>query len=225
MTRASRRGMRPRRSSILLITAMLGTVLVVSTILILSTPASFLPPRPALLDSASERARLFERTFVSELTRIRRPEAQWGVRIRQDDLNAWLWVRLPEWVSHLGADELSAFGSMQSILASDRMLLTSADGVFAFEPIVGTEGLSLLPRAGNSLGRLPVPGTLVRLFDRGFEFSRMLGSFGGITSQGNALPTRYQLGDGRTVELLETRLGEGELVLVFQTSGERPSTD
>ncbi|HAW96271.1 MAG TPA: hypothetical protein DCX60_08345 [Phycisphaerales bacterium] len=217
--------MRPRRSSILLITAMLGIVLGVSTILILSTPASFLPPRPALVDSASERARLFERAFVSELTRIRRPEAQWGVRIREEDLNAWLWVRLPEWVSHVGGDELSAFGSMQSILASDRMLLTSADGVFAFEPIVGTDGLSLLPRAGNSLGRLPVPGTLVRLFDRGFEFSRMLGSFGGITSQGSALPTRYQLGDGRTVELLETRLGDGELVLVFQTSSERRSTD
>ena len=226
MNRPPRRGIRPRRSSILLATSMIGvSLLVAMTILIGSTPPSFHSPRPSLLESAPERARLFERTFVSELTRIRQSDVEWGVRIRQDDLNAWLWIRLPQWASHLGADELSAFGAMQSILAPDRMRLTSSAGVFSFEPHVEKDALNLHPRPGSSLGRLPVPGTLVRLIDRGFEFGRMLGSFGGITSQGDALPARYLLGDGRIVELLEARLGEEELVLVFRTSSGGRATE
>ena len=217
MSRVARRRIRPRRSIIFLVAAMVIPGLAFLMVLIFSSPDSFEAPPASMLKTAPERARLFERNFVSELTRIRKPQAEWGVRIREDDLNAWLWVRLPQWMSHVGVDESVGSGSMQAILESNRILLTSARLVLAFEPEVRSEGLALHPRPGNSLGRLSVPGVLVLPFSSGLDFDRMLDSLGGVSSSGESLPGRFELGDGRSVQLLETRLGDGELVLVFKT--------
>ncbi|MAB29382.1 MAG: hypothetical protein CMJ53_08940 [Planctomycetaceae bacterium] len=226
MSRVARRRIRPRRSIILLVSFMLVVGLTILIGLIFSSPDSFQAPPASMLKTASERARLFERNFVSELTRIRKPQAEWAVRIREEDLNAWLWVRLPQWMSHVGADESVDLGSMQAILESNRILVTSTGWVLAFEPEVRSEGLAIHPRPGSSLGRLPVPGVLVLPFSSGLDFDRMLNSLGGVSSTAESLPGRFKLGDGRTVELLETRLGNGELVLVFKTLGPRlPVTD
>ena len=174
---------------------------------------------------ASERARLFERSFVTELTRIRDSEAKWGIRIRQDDLNAWLWLRLPEWLSHVSEDGEVEFPRVQSIIEVDRILVTSPEGVLAFEPQITSEGLLIHTRSGGSIGRLPVSSSLLLLFGTGFDFDRILAAFGGMASVGDALPCRFSLGDGRVVEVLETRLNDGELVLVLKTRSPGFSTN
>ncbi len=140
MSRVARRRIRPRRSIIFLVTSMVVVGLAFLVVLVFSSPDSFQAPQASMLKTAPERARLFERNFVSELTRIRKPQAEWGVRIREDDLNAWLWVRLPQWMSHVGADESVDLGSVQAILESNRILVTSTGWVLAFEPDVRSEG-------------------------------------------------------------------------------------
>ena len=217
MTRVARRRIRPRRSIIFLITSSVVTGLIVLVVLAFSRPASFRELGASILSTAPERARIFERSLVSELTRIRKPEAEWGIRIREDDLNAWLWVRLPQWMSHVGADGEVDLWKMQAVFESNRILITSPGGVLAFKPMVTSEGLLIEPRPGGSLGRLPVPSSLVLLLGSGLDLDRMLTSFGGLASEGNALPRRFALGDGRVVEILETRLDDDELVLVFRT--------
>lgn len=226
MSRAARGRIRPRRSIIFLVISLVIVGLTFLVVLIFSSPDSFEAPQASMLKTAPERARLFERNFVSELTRIRKPQAEWGVRIREDDLNAWLWVRLPQWMSHVGVGESVDPGSMQAIIESNRIRVTSPRWVLAFEPEVRSEGLAIHPRPGSSLGRLSVPGILVLPFSSGLDFDRMLDSLGGMSSSGESLPGRFELGDGRTVELLETRLGDGELVLVFKTlSPSLPASD
>ena len=225
MSRVARRRIRPRRSIIFLITSMVVVGLAFLVVLVFSSPDSFQAPQASMLKTAPERARLFERNFVSELTRIRKPQAEWGVRIREDDLNAWLWVRLPQWMSHVGADDSVDLGSVQAILEPDRILVTSTGWVLAFEPDVRSGELAIDPRPGSSLGRLPVPGVLVLPLSRGLDFDRMLGALGGVSSSGGSLPGFFELGDGRTVELLEARLGDAELVLVFKTLSPGPSSN
>ena len=82
MSRVARRRIRPRRSIIFLITSMVVVGLAFLVVLVFSSPDSFQAPQASMLKTAPERARLFERNFVSELTRIRKPQAEWGVRIR-----------------------------------------------------------------------------------------------------------------------------------------------
>jgi len=222
MTTFARRRIRPRRSVIILIASTILAGLVALVVLVSSVPESFVAPNPAVRDVASERARIFEQRFISELTRIRGPEAEWGIRIRQDDLNAWLWVRLPQWMSHVGTPDALDLPPVQSTLGSERILVTSPGWAFAFEPFVSAGGLSLEPRSGGSLGRLPLPGRLLRYLGDTFDFELVLSSLGGLTPSGSALPCRFKLGDGRVVEILETRPGDGELVLLFRT--EAPET-
>ncbi len=215
MTVGSRRRILPRRSIMLLIASTFFVSACVVSVLVCSIPKPYRPLSPS--DTSSERARIFERSFISEVTRIRASEAEWGIRLREDDLNAWLWLRLPQWLSHVSDAGEVDLSPVQSMLQSDRILITSPQGVLAFEPRITVDGLSIQPRPGGSVGRLPVSSSLVMFFSDGFDFSRMLASFGSLESTGEALSCRFELGDGRVVELLETRLDDGAMVLVFRT--------
>ena len=215
MNRIARRRIRPRRSIVLSAGFVLVAGFFILFVLVSMTPDLYRPL--ASSTTASERARIFERSFATEITRIRDSEANWGIRIREEDLNAWLWLRLPEWLSHMSQDGEVEFPRVQSMIESNQILVTSPRGVLAFEPQITSKGLLLHPRSGGSLGLLPVPSSLLLFFSTGFDFDRILSSFGGLDSGGNALPCRFSLGDGRVVEVLETRLNDGELVLVLKT--------
>ena len=72
---------------------------------------------PAPDEAFDRRARQFENRFVSELTRVRPAQSPWAIRVRQDDLNAWFWNRLPDWAAHLdGSDSLAAKPFLQAVL-------------------------------------------------------------------------------------------------------------
>ena len=80
-------------------TVLLVAVLVIGLFLASAVPIMHDPPSaddPAVIAVAET----FEQNFASELTRVRADQEPWGVRVREDDLNAWLWTRLAPWIAH-----------------------------------------------------------------------------------------------------------------------------
>ena len=97
MNRAARstsRGRLLRRRSVLVLLVSGITAVMALLVLLACLPVrEFTTPTT---DEVSDRlARQFENRFVSELSRVRGVESPWAIRVRQDDLNAWFWNRLP----------------------------------------------------------------------------------------------------------------------------------
>jgi hypothetical protein len=198
-------------------------LLVVVVVLGTMRPPIFTPPS---LDDveAAELARAFEKNFAAEFTRIRDDEEPWGVRVREDDLNAWLWFRFPAWVAHArGEKALGSTPFLQVTFEKERMRFSTDSVVLALAPTVRDGRAVVEPTAGNSAGRLPLPVLAVQWGLRSIE----LGELGQVvagsepTGAGSGdpipLPRSVTLPDGRVVDLLEIQLEDGEAILVFRT--------
>ena len=209
---------------------LLVVVVVVGLVLINAVPVIHDPPSaedPAVIEVAG----VFEQNFASEVTRVRPDQAPWGVRIREEDLDAWLWTRLPAWIAHSAGT--TAFGAeplLQARITPDRVMLSTDSFVVAFDPRVVEQRVEIRSSSGSAIGRLPLPTVM---FDR-LVRSMPLVEFGGSTFDGNDggltrgpeawdLPNRFDLHDGRRIELLEIQLDQGEAVLVFRTLGPDPA--
>jgi hypothetical protein len=205
-------------------TGILVILLVVGLILVIAVPTIHDPPSSEDL-AVIDVAETFEQNFASELTRVRPDQEPWGVRIREDDLNAWLWTRLPAWIAHArGASAFGAEPMLQVRVNRDRIMLSTDSVAVAFEPRVLDEQVQIRSTSGSTIGRLPLPQFMfdqliesIPLFDLGD--SLLDGEHGGLLRKPDAwvLPTRFGLHDGRRLELLEIQLDEGEAVLVFRT--------
>jgi hypothetical protein len=208
-----------------MVVAFLCIILGVSLILTRFVPEGHQPPSaddPLVL----ERARLFEQNFASELSRVRADEDPWAVRVREADLDAWLWVRFPAWVAHLRGEEAFGAASMfQMQLDPGRVVLTTDDVSVALHPTMADGVVRIRATSGSTIGRLPVPAFMVDRLVRSVELG-VIGSALVTDTRGGALeredgewvvPARHRLVDDRQVELLEIRLDEGELVLVLRT--------
>ena len=109
------------------------------------------------------------------------------------------------------------------------MILVSESLAVAFEPRVEDGRIRIVAASGSSLGRLPVPGFMFERLLAGIELEPLREA---IADSERASPTteqtslhvqnRFQLGDGRMVELLEIELDEGAVVLVFRTVRAQP---
>ena len=195
--------------------------------------SSFAPPGESG-DRIDARARQFERSFAAEFTRVRPSTEPWGIRIREEDLNAWLWVRLPDWVAHFeGVDAVAAQPLLQATLEGGRVRLMTRSLVFAFTPVVEAQRTRIQPAQGCSLGLLPLPGVLFGWTASAIDLDQLSSALVGVNDSsqtsapvelgttpvpGVSLPASFSLGDGRTVELLEVQTDDGALVLVFQTT-------
>jgi hypothetical protein len=209
-----------------------GTVLLVSLLVIGLFLASAVPtihdPPSADDPAVIAVAETFEQNFASELTRVRPDQEPWGVRVREEDLNAWLWTRLGPWIAH--AHGTSAFGSepmLQAHVSVDRVVLSTESVTVAFDPRVVDQELQIRSTSGTALGRLPLPGFMFDLLIDSVPLSALGDSlFDGDGSEqgelsrkpyGWVLANRFELHDGRWIELLEIQLDEDEAVLVFRT--------
>lgn len=212
-----------------------GTVLLVSLLVIGLFLASAVPtihdPPSADDPAVIAVAETFEQNFASELTRVRPDQEPWGVRVREEDLNAWLWTRLGPWIAH--AHGTSAFGSepmLQAHVSVDRVVLSTESVTVAFDPRVVDQELQIRSTSGTALGRLPLPGFIFELLIDSSPLTGLgdslldgAGEDGGEDGEllrkpyGWVLPNRYELHDGRRIELLEIQLDEDEAILVFRT--------
>ena len=224
----TRTRMRRRLAGILLLLGVL-LLLVAATM----SPRDFDPP--AVDDPRTEdRANLLEQRFASELTRVRSDDGPWAIRIREEDVNAWLWTRLPAWVANrAGAGAFGAESMFQVGFHPDRVLLCTDRMAMAVLPAVDEGGLGLHASSGTAIGRLPVPVMFIDLLAGSVDLESLIDSLGQdpggpvLRREGGAwrLPGRLPLVDGREVSVLEVRLEEGAVVLVLETvsapSGDR----
>lgn len=190
------------------------------------TPPSWFKP-PAASEAVKERGWTVESRLAEEFSKIRAEQPIWGVRVTEDDLNAWLADRLRPWVEHRGAwpEEI---GAVQVRLAEGRVGLAvelvdlGSVAVLEAEPVASSEDGSVTLRwTSAGFGRLRVPWPDARVRDA--VLGRLLADEGGQVElaallDGLSLPGFIDLPDGRRVSLLEATIGDGEAVLGFVTA-------
>ena len=110
-------GLRLTRRFPLILIGLLLVVCFCTLIVLAVLPNSIFVPPAQSSEQIDARARQFERSFAAEFTRVRPSADPWAIRIREQDLNAWLWVRLPDWVAHFeGVDAVAAQPLLQANL-------------------------------------------------------------------------------------------------------------
>jgi hypothetical protein len=195
-------------------------------------PSWWNPPDPAS-PAVVELADRVEYRLIEEAQRIRPdPQGCWRLRIRQDQINAWLAVRLPDWVAHHA--DLSwpkEFGLPQVQLARDglRIALPVRDEsrhrmiVARLVPRLRDDRLRLSIET-LAVGRLLVPGDPIsairRMARRGPgspSNDPLIKPLLRILQGDEAIDATFDLADGRRVRLLDVDLAQAEMVLTLQT--------
>lgn len=200
-------------------------------------PEWYAPPdaRDPAVAALGERV---EYAIVEEFHRIRESEAPWTLGVREDQLNAWLAARLPEWV----ADEPdlawpAAIVAPQVHVTPEGIDLAftyddSAVVVTRFVPRVAAEGALVLDVGRVGVGRVGLPGAaaeaILAIVDRIAPGGAMRGDLSArllnaMTDGGDAGGGAIRLSDGRVVELVrvEARVGAIELTGRTRAAGDR----
>jgi hypothetical protein len=203
------------------------------------SPSWFAPPNPnePRVASVADDA---EYLLLEQTQKIRPAAEQWTLRITQQQINAWLATRLPQWIEH-DADMHwpEQIGTPQVLIEPDGLRLAvpvSGGGVESaravrrvvvatLKPAITADGALALPLTRISLGKVWVPGEpLGRLTD---ALRQAAPEFLGDPRVQNAidvlagrktLPPEYVLTDGRRVVLTGVKLGEGAIELTARTA-------
>lgn len=212
---------RLRRAFILLL--VVAGLAVLAVIVLLRPPAWWSPvdrDDPDAVALGEE----FEQGCVSEVHRVRPDAEPWAVRIKAEEVNAWLATRLPKWCAHAGVPELGdaevRFTEGTIELAVDVPDLPSVV-VARLAPEVTEAGI-LAHVEGASIGRLPMSflarPSMVRTVssmaggEADESVKALLAAIGGEPA-----PRDFELADGRHVRLRDIEVHEGELLLEFET--------
>ncbi len=194
-------------------------------------PAAYIPSDPN--DPAvARRGEALENAAAAQLTGVRsdagsKPgtyvSAPWSVAITQEDANAWLATRLPEWLRSRGAQMPAGLGT-PSVRAVDGVLMFCAPMSTPAGVTIVSFPVTLSIVAGGGLevmfgttwaGLMPVPGassaavTAVRAALKDQSDSEAVVIRSPVMS----------VDDGRQVRLTGVRSAAGRLELTFQTEG------
>lgn len=201
-----------------------------------SVPEWWAPPSPDD-DEVEAYADRVEYRMVEEAQRIRDTREIWKLRVREEQINAWLATRLPKWVAHqhdidwpeqLGRIQLN-LGADQSSLAieyfeRDRPRVLVVHGRMFYDG-----GALCIAVEQIDLGRLPLPGrTVARALNRLEEIapellrSEDVNQIVEIIEDGACMDPGLTLADGRRVQLLDVQSEDGSVVLTCRTAA-RPS--
>ena len=181
-------------------------------------------------------ARLAERVeyrLAEEAHKVRAEPKPWWIEIKQDQINAWLAARLPEWVAHAHGIQWPAEVGLPQVNVDTGVVRFGLDietdagtryVVAHLEPSI-VDGKLALTLDGMSVGRLWIPGASVeavmdRLADT--EAGRFLDDPGvqaliGLLEGGRRIDPTLTLHDGRRVRVLDVRCNRGALLLRAQT--------
>lgn len=223
-----------RAIAVLLCVALAGVALM--AVLATRTPSWWVPPAA---DDPEVRAlgERVEQRLVEEATRIRDGGGEWAIRLTEEQANAWLAGRLPQWLAHADGQSGASAPVAQVHFETDRMVVAIApfDGTVvassAFQPTV-TEGMLSVADLGGGVGSLRLPffgaakGRLLELLaaavadaseSESDHFASLLRAFGG-----DPVAARVDLGDGRTLELLDLEIADGEIRIAARTAMTTP---
>lgn len=176
-----------------------------------SPPMWWSPPEAADAD-ADRRARELESNLTAEIHRIRPADERWAVALRDVDVNAWLAIRLPAWRTFDASIPWppDAGRAQVRFLPDQVQVAIEREGVIwsaVVEPAVATDRVACPPTHGG-VGALPIP----------YGASLALDLLqGGTDAAARGSPRTFRLADGRTVEITDIEVREGELLLQFVT--------
>ncbi|MBL9147724.1 MAG: hypothetical protein JNM94_03435 [Phycisphaerae bacterium] len=191
---------------------------------VLSRPPAWWNPPSRVDPVAVVAGEKLENACVTEVHRVRPRGESWAVRVRDDDVNAWIATRLPKWLEHSG-----------TVDAPQAMVRFRPDRIEIGARVEGVPSVSVLrcsPRMENGrlrldglrtrLGDLPLPfvhGILTRELAAALESPDAPDELRALAAllAGEAAAPRFSLGDGRIVELRNIEVDEGELRLEFVT--------
>jgi hypothetical protein len=195
-------------------------------------PTWYVPPDPAD-EQVAELAERVEYGVVEEFHRIREEPEPWTVRFREQQLNAWLAARMPEWIAHeqnfawpeeLGTPQIHVDGEHVNVAIEVRTNGSSRVVTARVTPeIVGDRLHIRLDRVG--LGRVAMPGEpaerLVKLVEE-ISPNTVLSDAAtkrvfDILSGREPLDAIVELSDGRRVELVGFRIENGIVDVTSRT--------
>jgi len=223
----SERAARPGRRRVGLAIVAIFLLLPLSVFLLVSIPPSGWSPVPADPAAAELRGEALERFLSAEFSKVRPDDSPWAIRLREDDVNAWLATRLPKWEANAGNPPPPAaevrFRSGEVFV---RMVLAG----FGVDPVLeaglapavvdGPGGTALTIRLRSvSLGRLPLPRFGASLIAESLRAAGLRAATPSAVSAvtDDRFGVDYALSDGRTVRLDAIAAEEGGLVLEFRT--------
>lgn len=176
--------------------------------------------------TADDRARALESGLASELSRVRPEREAWAIRVQCDDANAWLALRLPQWLAHdrelpwpKGVDLVQV-----SFAAPDRVTLGAERGGWIWSATVRVllrEGQLSLEPVGGALGKLWIPWLSAAApspasdSDAANDGALSLAAF--IPELAQPVEALIPLPDGRRVRLLDFEFDDREVRLRFET--------
>jgi len=198
---------------------------------------------PADTQKTRDLADRTEYRLVEEAQKIRPPDEQWTVRIREHQLNAWLATRLPQWIDrNVDNDWPDQLGTPQVRLTDAGIdvaieLITQHNGdahsehrfiIARLQPEVRRDQLSIrVTRVGA--GRLLLPGDPARHVDnvidrlnRDDQLSAEVAAFvNDLTGDGRQLDRDIDLADDRFVRIVAVQLRRGFMDVTLRTRPER----
>jgi hypothetical protein len=199
------------------------------------TPPSWYQPPDVRASAVNELAETVENRMVEQAQKVRPRAEQWSLRVRENQINAWLAARLPKWIANQGdADWPADRSAVQvrlepgaiSIAAPIERGPSARTVVARIHPTLEPGGLRLnLDRV--AVGRIALPGeplaNLLRIvepmFPASFDFDRartLMAMLDGTT----LVEPEMNLADGRRVRLMALRIDEGVLEFTAQTLNE-----
>jgi hypothetical protein len=214
------------RRRLVLAIAVLGVAILVPLVLV-SIPPSGWSPVPADPAAAEARGEALERFLSAEFSKVRTDDAPWAIRLREDDVNAWIATRLPKWEANAGNPPPPA---AEVRFRAGGVSLRIALAGFGVDPVLeaglapavidGPGGTALTLRLKSvSLGRLPLPrlgASLISASLRAAGLSAATPSAVSTVTE-DRHSVHYGLSDGRTVRLDAIAVEDGALVLEFRT--------
>jgi len=189
------------------------------------TPAWWAQSDPGNTDDAHRRARLLEQGLTTALHERRAPDDPWSVRMRDEDVNAWLAHRLGPWLENRALGVPDAFEPPCIRVADGRVTVgipspdPRVEGIFSIEftPATSADGRLIAEDRAFAMGELPLPnpGALGSLSDelrraaRGTPIEPFMGA---LLDTGAALPSEITLSDQRRVRLRGVKLDKNGLI-------------
>jgi len=199
-----------------------------------TAPRWWAPPNPRNAQVAAL-ADHVELRLIEEAQRIRPVEEPWTIRIRQEQVNAWLSAKLPQWIEHLRRDEQlewpEQLGTPQVKFDRDGISLGLELGAPSPRIVVARmmpsmhDGKLRLSTDQVAMGRIEIPGASVEMI---LDQLREVAPSDFLNDESVQLAVKrlfgqeliepvVSLADGRVVRLTGVACGEGTLDLTCQT--------
>jgi hypothetical protein len=224
--------MRSRWSRVIVVVVVLALCGVALVWRLSRVPPAWYAPPPATDPIVVELADRAEYRLVQEAQKIREPDQDvWTLRIRQEQINAWLAARLRQWIEHEGERWPQQLGTPQVSVTPDALSIalplvgesTTRYIVARIKPVIAHGKLRLeLHRV--ALGRISLPGeplanllkTVADAAPDALDLPQINTAIDWLRRR-DAIDPVIDLADDRRVRILDLQLDDGWIDVTART--------